>query len=239
MPLWFTALHRRSSLFAGLTGVLIWVNAMLSLAVLPVVVVMGVATLMLFRFEWKDLRRRFSVLCILPMVLAFVLCCVAFWATTDVNLANVWTMNLKNHAGFYDQFHRTRWKWMLINPLELTLSVGVPIMALALVGIYRSRSRIVEGWRRGSLRPVLFQAAIATWMLLWLSGKNNGEAARLWLFLMPWVIWVASGALLSNRDGSVARKQIQECHIREWKWLMVVQVVVAIGTVSRVAGFHF
>lgn len=234
LPIWFTALHRRSLLLAGLTGLLIWANAMLTLAVLPVVVVLGLATLMLFRFQWRDLYQRFSLPCVLPVLLVFGGCCAAFWAATGVDLANVWTMNLKNHAGFYEQFQRTRWKWMLINPLELSLSVGVPITILAVAAIYRSRSRIVERWRRGSIRPVLFQAAIATWLLLWLSGKNNGEAARLWLFLMPWGLWVASGAFTTDSKGLVEKK----C-VREWKWLLVIQVAVAIGTVSRVAGFHF
>ena len=234
LPVWLTALHRRSHLLAALTGLMIWANAMLSLAVLPVLAVLFIATLMLFRFHWKDLYQRFALSCILPLFLSFAACCIVFSEVTGVDLANAWTLNLKNHAGFYDQFHRTRWKWMLINPIELTMSVGVPIMFLAIAGVYRSRKHIVARWRRGSIRPVLFQAAIAGWLLLWLSGKNNGEAARLWLFLMPWVLWVASGAFPTDSSGKVDPK-----HIREWRWLLGLQVAVAIGTVSRIAGFHF
>ena len=33
----------------------------------------------------------------------------------------------------------------------------------------------------------------ATWLVLWLSGKNMGEAARLWLLFMPWPVWLAAG----------------------------------------------
>lgn len=234
LPVWLTALHRRSHLLAGMTGLLIWANAVLSLAVIPVFVVLILATLMLFRFQWQDLYQRFNLSCILPMVLVFAACCIAFWVATGVDLANVWALNIKNHAGFYDQFHRTRWKWMLINPLELTMSVGAPIMILALAGVFRSRKHIVAGWRRGSIRPVLFQAAIATWLLLWLSGKNNGEAARLWLFLMPWVLWVASGAL-TGRGATQPKPKLE----REWLSVLGFQVLVAIGTVSRIAGFHF
>ena len=34
-----------------------------------------------------------------------------------------------------------------------------------------------------------------TWGLLWLTGKNRGEAARLWLFLVPLLCWITAHLL--------------------------------------------
>src|SRR5207253_327112 len=90
-----------------------------------------------------------------------------------------------NHAGFYSHFPRTHWKWLLVNPVELTVAAGVPLTVLAIWSI-------VGQWRRADVRQT---GHIWAWLvalgLLWLSGKNMGEAARLWIFLMPFLVWSA------------------------------------------------
>ena len=59
-----------------------------------------------------------------------------------------------------------------------------------------------------------------------MSGKNMGEAARLWLFLMPWACWLAGSALNTLRA-------------RDWALLMALQALLTVAVIQRVSGFHF
>ena len=77
-------------------------------------------------------------------------------------------------------------------------------------------------------------AVSVVWGLLWLSGKNSGEAARLWIPLMPLALWLLPGGWsreTTDRDDCVSD--------REWLALLVLQSVTCLLTVARVSGFHF
>ena len=76
----------------------------------------------------------------------------------------------------------------------------------------------------------------ATWLVLWITGKNMGEAARLWLLFMPWPVWLAAGYFAAGARGGTEQPP------RPWRaaaLLVAIQIVVAIGTVTRVTGFDF
>lgn len=156
----------------------------------------------------------------------FVGCLFVFWKMSQCNLAEVWIQNLRNHEAFYDQSPRTWWKWLLVNPLELLLAAGV---GLSLMGIQGVRDSLLGIVRRDSVTPnvQLTLAMFLTWLLLWLSGKNMGEAARLWCFLTPWVV-VASA---SARSGFSLRDR------GAWMWVLVVQLIVSVLTTGLVSGY--
>ncbi len=63
------------------------------------------------------------------------------------------------------------------------------------------------------------------WAILWLSGKNMGEAARLWIFLAPWPVMTAAKALEMDRH----------CQ----RVAFGLQLLVCITTVAVVDGYHF
>ncbi len=156
----------------------------------------------------------------------------------DLNLLNVWQWNFANHALFYDHNTRTAWKWLLVNPLELTLAVGAPVMALILWGIGRRWSDRRGLWTSPALPFVV------VWGLLWLSGKNMGEAARLWILLMPWVVAATVNAFGSPQPGdstpeAATTEDVRPLTRRDWLWLVALQVLVSSLTVLRVDGFHF
>ena len=77
---------------------------------------------------------------------------------------------------------------------------GRPLALAAVLGIYL---QFKSGWRRRAAGPAWCLTAV--WVLLWLSGKNMGEAARLWLILMPWPVWLAAGYFAGRRI-AVARR---------------------------------
>ena len=183
--------------------------------------------------------------------LAFACSLWAFSLSTGCNMLSIWTWNLKNHAAFYGQFPRTWWKWLPVNVLEMMLSVGLPVCLLVLYGIIRrflsnrvaadnvrnletSEDGAIPGGRtvaRINLTP-LRQLSISlaiTWILLLVSGKNMGEAARLWCFVTPWWLILLADVGLPGLTASGGR--------RIWVWLLFCQLLVCAVTTARVNGY--
>jgi hypothetical protein len=104
----------------------------------------------------------------------------------------VWIANLKNHARFYIEYPRTYRAWFLVNPVELAIALGLPVVVWAGAGLLRPR-----------LLPGSFWATLAVLCLLNLSGRNLGEVARLWLPFMPPLI-LAAGAGMARLEGGPA-----------------------------------
>ena len=242
LPLWFYALFRRSYCAAAVTGILVWLCALASLAVLPVCFVLVLSTCMLAITARRDASEctfdlAFSIRAVMLAASALGLCVAGFWLLTDVNCVSIWFYNLKNHSAFYDRFTRTYWKWLLVNPLELLLAIGAPLSVVGIAGLVSCGKRAIE--KSNSKRfanylrsvSILSLTTAATLLLLWLSGKNNGEAARLWIFLMPWIVWIAASAINSE-----TRTPAQT---RVWVYLLAMQALVSVATVSRVSGFHY
>ncbi len=163
----------------------------------------------------------------------FIAPLLALWLVYDLNLLNVWRWNVLNHALFYEHNVRTWWKWLLVNPLEVLFAVGAPLAVLAATGLYRGIAQ--------HPRSSVALAVALVWGLLWLSGKNMGEAARLWLFLLPWTSVLAASP--GGRPGFAAAETQPRAagwlSPREWTALLALQCAVCIVTVTRVDGFHF
>lgn len=165
---------------------------------------------------------------------------IVLWWFFDLNLLHVWQLNLANHAGFYDQFPRTWWKWVLVNPVELTLALGAPVALAALSSIARAlRQAATHSWS-----PQILPGLVCplVWALLWLSGKNQGEAARLWILLMPLALWWSADQFSPSgppAEQSTAPSDSPTASKRLWVCLLFVQAVLCLATVVRVSGFHF
>jgi uncharacterized membrane protein YoaK (UPF0700 family) len=66
--------------------------------------------------------------------------------------------------------------------------------------------------------------------VLWLTGKNRGEAARLWLFLIPLLCWITAHLL---------ERLPAEQRLRTGVALLALQMIIAAGIVLRVGGFEY
>ena len=218
-----TTNHR--ALFSISAGAILWLGMMLSLAHLPVAVLLVIfALLRNIKSGGECIRKDAMAIGIMAMTVVLL---GLFWTlTTDCNIYNVWRLNLQNHEAFYGQFARTWWKWMVVNPLELTLAVGPPIVCFVIIGLLRQRRTNQQTKKRPNCIP-LPVAIAATIGLLWISGKNQGEAARLWCFLTPWLLIVA---------GTIVEDETWKTY---WRCLMAVQLVYCAAVVSRVSGFSF
>lgn len=226
----------RAGLWGLMTGLCLWMGLILSLAPLVAGVWALVAGVVVrtrsaeskpVSLGWwiRELQR--GTPAFIGLALGLAIPTVLFSELTGMNLIEVWRGSYRNHAGFYLQFPRTYWKWLLVNPLEFAIASGVPLASLAAAGLVRQvRERCL------SVGAVSF---LVTWGLLYLSGKNQGEAARLWLFLMPGLCWIAAGWLDHAIRAEAARG------VRVWPWMtpLLLQLVVAMALATRVGGFQY
>ncbi|QDT64390.1 hypothetical protein V22_16240 [Calycomorphotria hydatis] len=234
---WFWGRERRSVLLAGLAGLCAWSGLMISLAFLPIGVIVVVAELISLwekRGEWLSMLTPLLLRCgvAAAVILLLTLC---YGLITQSNLFAIWYWNYHNHAGFYDEYTRTYWAWLLVNPLELWVAAGGALLLLAILGMCKAlrSDEPLQG------RSILF-GALLVWGLLWVSGKNSGEAARLWILLMPLLcMWACPYLDAKPRAGEV--DILATSRWREVSWWVVIslQGIAAVLTVTRVTGFHF
>jgi hypothetical protein len=258
--LWLTGLKRQSLLLAALTGLVLWVSLSLSLAFLPVALLAALITVghyvgpclriratpesprSIETVQTRGLRQALKMT--LAALTGFLVPCVMSWAMLKLNLAMVWWLNLRNHAAFYDRYSRTYWKWLLVNPLEFAVAAGMPLAVLAVWGISGQ-------WRasRGRL-PGHVWFGLGVLALLWLSGKNMGEAARLWILFIPFLVWFAGPVFEAaappkahDRESASAAPSVAldsgSLAGPAWIAALALQFAAATAIVTRVAGFHY
>lgn len=237
LALWLYGLRKGSVALAFAAGCMFWLGMTLSLALLPVGFLCGLLTLWYWRGCSLDDRfpspARHLAWGLVAGAIGFALPTFLVWLGSGCNLIVVWVWNYHNHAGFYAQFTRTYWKWLLVNPLELSLGAGLPLVVLAVSSIPHS----LQHRRRALSGPIWM--SLVTWSLLWLTGKNMGEAARLWIFLMPWIIWSAGVAWQDRIVKDKIVKHERGSRDTRWGWLVcwMCQFCAALAIITRVAGF--
>ncbi len=192
----------------------------------------------LHRDGWRNWIRVESParMCLIAVAVGFLLPLLLTATFGKVNLPVVWWLNYQNHAGFYAQYTRTYWKWLLVNPVELSFAAGLPLAVVAV------RSVVTTTKRHWSSLPQLCDvvsfgwmtfAMLFVWGTLWLTGKNSGEAARLWIVFLPWLVWQA-GPLLAEAEAESRHRWLRPV------WVMLaIQLAVCLLTVAHVSRFHF
>lgn len=151
--------------------------------------------------------------------LAVPLSAISLWG--QCNVVGIWFENLHNHAMFYDHNSRSYGQWLCVNPLEAAMALGAPLACFVAVGLIRAVKERKQ-------KPVAVSQSIAwltVWSILWLSGKNMGEAARLWIFLAPWPVMTA--ALGIDRGSGIQRV------------MFGIQLAICVATIAVIDGFHF
>jgi len=230
--------------FAVAAGLTVWCGLLMSLAHLPVLFLLIILSLIrTLRCYGQSSSRTLPTGVILTelIVLATVLgtICLAtliFSVTFECNLISIWQRNLINHAAFYEQHTRTWWKWLLVNPVELALSVGLPVTLVMIcgVGVLWQRLWNEADRRLGTLASDVSLAVLTTIGLLWFSGRTSGEAARLWCFLTPWLLVLVAQVIRievqvkSGKDGGTV-----------WHVLLAAQMLTGAIVCGRVGGFSF
>ncbi len=119
----------RRWILGTIAGLILALGMQLTLAFLPIgllvaFVVLGDTT--------TPLRRRLEVIGLVG--LGFLAPSLAFWAGTGADPFVIWWWNQRNHARFYQEYHRTYRLWLLVNPLELAVGLGLPAFCWMLAG---------------------------------------------------------------------------------------------------------
>jgi len=232
-PLWtcgliWTALRAASSPprqacgWGFLTGILFCLGMLLSLAMLVCGCCATVAAVVLRRQRTRRVLDTASLVALAGAAVGFGGTTALLSESLGCSLPSIWWWNYRNHAGFYDQYPRTWWKWLAEGPVELACAAGLPIAwGTCAEAVHWVRKR---GW---SIPLITFGF---TWGVLWLTGKNRGEAARLWLFLIPLLCWITAHLL-----ARLPPEQRQRTGVA----LLALQMITAAGIVLRVGGFEY
>lgn len=229
---------RRLSVCAVPAGIVLFLGMLLSLAHLPVVALLVIfAGLRAFYSRGKTVAA--DCIAVGVLVATVMALSLGFSVVTSCDILAVWKLNLLNHESFYRQFPRTWWKWILVNPVELAFAVGLPVFVVAAAGLRHSARSLLKTHfldKKPRQANVMCVAAFLTLAALWLSGKNQGEAARLWCFLTPWVL-IAVAVRFAKADD--VPSQNSDSFAASFDWFLSAQLICAVITVASVSGFSF
>jgi len=225
---WVSSLSHRSWFRAIMAGFIFWCGSMLSLAMVPMALIAGLYSLLIYSPKLpsssaESVSLKTILITLLVSLITFLLLTFAMWVQFQIDLFAVWVWNYKNHAGFYEQFTRTYYKWLIANPIEAFFALGAPLSVAALMGI----NAVLKSPR--TLAKLSWAGALV-WGAIWLSGKNSGEAARLWLLFFPIALFFAAHFMDAIPTENDAR---QKFGVR----LLVVQMIVCTMTVAAISGF--
>jgi hypothetical protein len=238
---WLAAWDRKSFLLAFIAGLLCLAGLFVSLVFLPVVAWCGLSLIA------AGIQRptpdgsansdtRLVMRVVLGAVLGVAVPIAVLWATPGISMPHIWQLNFLNHAEFYQHFERTKSAWLGENVVEMMFSVGPALAVLAAAGLWANNSPRLWGdasWRR------VVAPGIAVLLLLWLSGKNQGELARLWIPLFPWVL-IAAGHSVGRLSASSRIATAPPMNLTSlWLAAATFQALAAILTSTRIDGFGF
>ena len=119
----------RGLIYCILSGSLMALGMFFTLAFLPVGLVVA---LMLMSHAGAGWRVRAGW--ILATGLGFVGLTLGWWFLTSANPLAIWWTNQENHARFYVEYRRTYFAWVVENPVELAIALGLPSALWAAVG---------------------------------------------------------------------------------------------------------
>jgi hypothetical protein len=163
-------------LLAVASGLVMAFGMFFTLAFLPVGLIVALIVCFHRPAPWRA-----RVLLILAIGLGFIAILLCGWVVSGANPFVIGSWNLYHHARFYDDYPRTYRLWLVVNPVELAIAVGLPTVVLCLSALFAPRGLPLSVW-----------STLLVLTLTNLTGRNMGEVARLWMLYMPPLL-VAAG----------------------------------------------
>ena len=184
---------------ALLAGLIFYVSMLFTFAVLVLPLFLLIYWLLgRWRGGWAKLPRSQAALYLGLGLLGFLIPLVLLSIFLNYNSIVTWIAVYHQHAATYTIKKWTYWKWVLYNPFEFAVFMGIPISAFLLRRLIFQGKKFIkrEAWRP---EEAFLFSFILTILLLNFSGKSLSEVGRLWIFLMPFAIIIAvSGMRLWN-----------------------------------------
>ncbi len=165
------------------SGVVLAIGMLLSLVFLAVGLIVA---LMSLTANGLSVRQRLTLT--LWTGVGFLALTLATWVISGANPFVIWWWNQTNHARFYEEFPRSYLAWIVVNPIELAVAIGLPAMVWIVIGLAN---------RTAPRGPWL---TLLVLVLLTLTGRSLSEVARLWLPFLPPLL-IAAGAGFSRLGG--------------------------------------
>ncbi|MFH1905531.1 MAG: hypothetical protein ABIK53_08440 [bacterium] len=187
--------------FTLLSGLVLSIGIMLSfcfLVILGLIICYGLIWFWINKTHLNYILKSFLVLFV-----AFTALPLLFYLLYDFNIIkffvsiNVFSENARLDIIRGEVARRTYWKWLLYNPVDFFLFVGIPISVLSFRSIY---SIIKSGKIEAS--NILSVAFFSILFLLLFSGINRSEVARLWMFLMPFPALIAASQIKTKTSSA-------------------------------------
>lgn len=163
-------------LFAVASGMVMAFGMFFTLAFLPIGLIVAIVV-----GGQRSLPWRWRGLLILAIGLGFLTLVLCGWLAVGANPVVIGLWNLHHHARFYDEYPRTYRLWLVVNPIELAIALGLPAVVWCAIGLCYLRRLPASVW------ATLLVLAVTN-----LTGRNMGEVARLWMLYMPPLL-VAAG----------------------------------------------
>jgi len=223
----WTAGRRRSLGRAALAGFVGSLGLFLSLSF--AVVAGWAALLFLEALGGAEVRPRQMAALVGAAVVGFLVPIAVASVAWGYDSPAVWVQCLQANADFNAASGRAYWKWVLANPVDFLVFLGVPVAVAFTWGVGRAIGAVRRGSSAGKDWAALSLAAVL--VVLDLLGANRGEVSRLWMFLMPACAVVAAGAV--ENCGRRARV------VFAWLFaLQAIQVVVFRGCLDMLLGMY-
>jgi len=175
-------------LLALVSGSVMAFGMVFTMAFLPVGLIVGLTIVFANALHW-----RMRGVLILATGAGFLALALGACAAVGVNPWVIGMWNLHHHARFYDEYPRTYHLWLMANPVELAVALGLPSAVLCLLGMFSPRKV-----------PMAFWATLGVLAIVNLTGRNLGEVARLWMLFMPPVLAAAGSAYERLAPGKAA-----------------------------------
>jgi hypothetical protein len=163
-------------LLAAASGIVMALGITCTLAFLPFGLIVALVLGLNFSVKWT-----MRAVLILATGVGFLSIMLTAWATTGAHPLIIASWNLHHHARFYDEYPRTYWRWLLVNPFETAIAMGLPSVVWCIIGLSSPRRVSIPVW-----------STLLVLVLMNLVGRNLGEVARLWMLFMP-LLLVAAG----------------------------------------------
>lgn len=167
-----------------LSGVLMSWMTFLNFAVLPVLGLLGFYTLAYWYFiERKTRHWTWPIAVGIYFGIGLTSIWFIFWLYSGNTPFDLLAVTFDQHL----DIERNYWVWLVLHVYDMLMFAGWPLVALGVVGVWK----VFQHWQRNaSLNQVdiLVLAWLATVVVLDISGITRAESARIWLFLVPFLL---------------------------------------------------
>jgi hypothetical protein len=177
---------RRGPVSSTMAGVVLAFGMACSLVFLAVGLIVG---LMLATHKGMPIRRRLLLIGLTGV--GFLAPTLLGWAVTGANPFLIWWENQSKHAGFYGENPRSYFPWLVMNPIELIVGLGLSASAWVVVAMVAGKA------------PRASWFSMLVLVILTLTGRSLSEVGRLWLPFFPMLLAAAGPGQARVGGGSV------------------------------------